>query len=149
GHKLRGRLSLDNGDRARATWRLTPLVVRNAPPLPAASPTTNPEPTPDPTTQPTPGGPDLVITEMTGGVVTVKNQGPVATGAFTVRVTDTNGTVRGTTRIDGGLAAGAETTVPYSSPSCEVRYRAVADAQSEVAESDEANNTKDFFFTVC
>lgn len=149
GHKLRGRLSLDNGDRARATWRLTPLVIRNAPPLPAASTTTNPEPRPDPTTQPTPGGPDLVITEMTGGVVTVKNQGPVATGAFTVRVTDTNGMVRGTMRIDDGLAAGAETTVPYSSPSCEVRYRAVADSESEVGESDETNNTKEFFFSVC
>lgn len=158
GHKLRGRLSLDNGDRARVTWRLTPLIVRNPPPLPAAStpnpepvPEPTPDPVPDPTPDPTPpaGRPDLVITQMTADVVTVKNQGPRAAGAFTVRVTDSNGTLRGTMRIDGGLAAGAEVAVPYSAPSCEVVYRAVADSGLEVAEADETNNTKEFFFSVC
>lgn len=161
GHRLRGRMSLDNGDRARVSWKLTPIVVHNPPPLPAAStpnpvpvPEPTPQPTPDPTPQPTPdptpaGRPDLVITEMSAGMLTVKNQGPRAATAFTVRVVDTNGTPRGTTRVTDGLNPGAQTTVPFSAPSCEVQYRATADADLEIAESDETNNTREFAFAFC
>lgn len=157
GRRLSGRLGIGNGDKGRITYRLetvrgvappvAPVPTGGASTGPVADPTpeTTPDPTPttpDPVPTPDPGPqpagrPDLVITALTPNDVTVKNIGTAPAGAFTV-------TVVGFTpvRFPGGLAGGASETKAYPhGPDCGGVYRATADSLSEVAESNEANNT--------
>jgi len=129
GHELRGRLSMDNGDRARVTYRLETL--RTSPPPAQVPPVTGP-------------APDLVITNLDTRFATVRNQGATAAGPFTVAVAGF-----GSARV-AGLAPGASATVQfYAGAACGGDYRAVADAAQEVAESDEANNGRELLGVVC
>jgi len=143
--RLSGRLSMDNGDKARLSYRLNTFGVRPPPPpVPPPGPVTTPPPAP-PGPAPAPGpAPDLVVTAVGPSSVTVKNQGTAAAGPFTVTVTG-----RGTPRFESGLAAGASTTRGYADPVCGGDYEGIADTGSEVPESNEANNTLDVFGVVC
>ncbi len=139
--QLRGRLSMDNGDKARVTYRITSFDV-DPPPPPVPPPNNNPPPPPPP--GPT-GNADLIVTEFTPNSVTVKNQGTAAAGPFTTTIyqgSDARASV-----AFAGLAAGASATMNYdgmASP-CEGTWSAVADSGNVVAESNEGNNTKTFF----
>jgi hypothetical protein len=142
GDLLKGRLSLDNGDRARLTYRLSTLTVRppkapvTAPPPPPPPTPTPPPPTPDPTPPPPSGQPDLLITALGFNTVTVKNQGNAAAGAFNISLPG-NGVVR-----INSLAAGASATATYNTATCSLPvFQAKADSSNEVAESNESNNT--------
>jgi CARDB/PLAT/LH2 domain len=136
GAQLSGRLSLDNGDKARATYRIGTFAV--APPPPPVPP---PDHTPPPTPPPGPSGDaDLIITKLTIGDVTVKNQGTAAAGPFTLTVY--NGAAVRDSVVFPGLAAGASATLAYSSGTCDGNWAAVADSSNVVPESNEANNTK-------
>jgi hypothetical protein len=109
-------------------------------------------PTPTPTAGP--NGPDLVVTEVTlklgtgpigtavpiGTVINVKvrNTGNAAAGAFAVTLTGGSSSPQRMTL--SGLAAGQESTLAFD-------YRAgmvvaSADADSQVTESNEGNNTR-------
>jgi hypothetical protein len=152
--KLSGRLSLGNGDKARARWRLSTITVDPPPPLPPpdaapppAPPQLPPDPTPPPPTQqpPPPPGPkpDLVISAFDGSSITVKNQGPGPAGAFTISVSPGN-----TTIAAGGLAAGASATYSWTATSC-VQYTATADPSNAIAETSETNNTAQWAPSFC
>lgn len=145
GARLMGRLSMENGDRAWLTYRLSTITVRPPrdpvppPPPPPTQPPPPPTQPPPPTTPAPPpppaGRPDLVITALGINQVTVKNQGTAAAGAFSVAVPG-----GGIVRI-AGLAAGASMTAPYTTGNCNLAdYRATADSRNEVAESNETNN---------
>jgi hypothetical protein len=134
--RLSGRLSMDNGDKARVTYRLSSITV-NPPPPPVPPPNNNPPPPPPPGPS---GDADLIVTRLTIGDFTVKNEGTAAAGAFYVRVYN-GSSVRDTVLVPG-LAAGASATMPYSSGNCEGNWTAVADYTNVVPESNEANNTR-------
>ena len=161
--RYKGRLSLENGDRARLRYRLTTWAVTPPPiflpnpgptppvadppandPPPADPPPEDPAPTDPPPTDPGPAPqPDLIVTALDAQNVTVKNQGPGAAGAFTVTVEGW-----GSVRIAEGLAAGASRTVQYyaSSGCFEGAHNAEADSGREVAETDETNNRLEYYF---
>ncbi len=140
GDRLRGRLAMENGDRAHLTYRISTIMVRPPrPPIttpPAPPPPPPPAPPPPPPTPPPPtGAPDLVITALGINQVTVENQGTAAAGSFDVAVPG-----GGRVRING-LAAGASVTSGYTTGTCFLaEYRATADSNNEVAESNETNN---------
>jgi hypothetical protein len=143
GSQLRGRLSMDNGDLARLTWRLSTLTVRLPPPPPPPAPLP-PEPPPPPPVSGTAA--DLVISSFTGDAFTVKNQGDVAAGPFRVTV---KSLPTGDTNFDfSGLAPGQSQTRSYARP-CEETRRAVADPLNQVPESNESNNTAEFSNSFC
>jgi hypothetical protein len=144
--RLKGRLSMGNGDRARLTYRLSTLST-TPPPPPAPQPTPAPEPTPTPGPTAPPGAPDLVVTSLTADGVTVANQGDGAAGAFTLTIRR-DGVTQNTFRIDG-LAAGASTARSYTASSCASVYTAFADIDNEVAETNESNNTGTFSYAFC
>ncbi len=133
GDRLSGRLAMDNGEKGRIGYRLS--TVRGTPPPAAPTPTPNPSPV----------KPDLVITAMDSREVTVTNQGDALSGAFSV-------TVNGYTpvRFGAGLPVGASETKRFNfSGDCGGVYRATADALNEVAETNEANNTRATENIVC
>ena len=71
--------------------------------------------------------------------MTIKNQGRVAAGAFTVQTTD------GGSLAFTGLAAGQSATRVWTAPGCtEGHHEARADATNTVQEYDEVNNTAGF-----
>ncbi len=148
GDRHKGRLSMENGDRARLTYRLSTITVRPPrPPVPTPPPPdpTPPPPPPPPTPTPPPptGAPDLVITALGINQVTVKNQGTAAAGAFNVAVPG-----GGVIRING-LAAGASASSGYTTGTCFLTdYRATADSSNEVVESDETNNVSGLTVTL-
>jgi hypothetical protein len=134
--RLRGRLAMDNGDKARLTYRISTFDV-DPPPPPVPPPDSTPPPPPPPGP---PGDADLTVTRLTIGDVTVKNQGTAAAGPFTVTVY--NGpAVRDSVQF-AGLAAGASATMTYTSGSCDGSWTAVADSSNVVPESNEGNNTR-------
>jgi len=145
GAKLSGRLSLANGDKARARWRISTITI-DPPPLPrpdvAPAP---PSPPPDnaPPPPPPPAKPDLVITTFDGSSVTVKNQGAGDAGAFNIAISP-----GGTTIAAGSLAAGESATYSWTSTAC-VQYTATADSSDAVAESNESNNTAQWAPSFC
>ena len=98
--RLRGRLSMDNGDKARITYRIFSFAV-NPPPPPVPPPNNNPPPPPPPGPS---GDADLIVTAFTPNSVTVKNQGTAAAGPFTVTVYK-GSTARASVPF-AGLAAG-------------------------------------------
>lgn len=147
GDRLSGRLSMGNGEKGQIRT-LTSTITVLAPPRPAPfeppvaqpqPPDPGPQPQPDPPPPPPPTGtPDLVITSFSSVSLTVKNQGDAAAGAFSVAATSYP-----PIRVSG-LAAGASATYQSGLTSCQAgMYHAVADSGSEVAESDETNNTAD------
>ena len=123
GDRLRGRLSMDNGDKARVTYRISSFDV-DPPPPPVPPPDTTPPPPPPPGPA---GDADLVVTRLTYGDVTVKNQGTAAAGPFAVTVYN-GAAVRASVQF-AGLAAGASATMTYMSGSCDGGWTAVADRQ--------------------
>ncbi len=136
GALLRGRLPMENGDKAQATYRIHTFAV--APPPPPVPP---PDERPPPLPPPGPAGDaDLIVTRLTLGEVTVKNQGTVAAGPFTVTIYN-GATVRDSVQV-AGLAAGSSATLPYTSGSCDGSWTAVADSSNVVPESNEENNTR-------
>ncbi len=136
GARLSGRLPLENGDKAGATYRIRTFAVEPPPP-----PVPPPDNTPPPQPPPGPAGDaDLIITGLTIGEVAVKNQGTANAGPFTVTVYN-GAAVRDSVQF-AGLAAGASATLPYSSGSCDGSWTAVADSANVVPESDEGNNTR-------
>jgi hypothetical protein len=161
--RLSGRRPLDDGARARLTYKLTTLTVDPPPPLPGRPvPTTpprepvvdDPPPPADPPPPeedpppPPPAQPDLVITAMDTRFVTVKNQGGAAAAAFTVSVTYPGGSW-GSVPISG-LAAGDSVTVQYySGTSCGGDYLGEADSGHAVAESNEDNNRLEYYGVIC
>ena len=83
--------------------------------------------------------PDLIVTNYQLGTVTIKNQGKVAAGAFTVQSSD------GPLQTFTGLAAGQSATRTWTPSGCvEGHYEARADAANTVQEYDEVNNTAGF-----
>jgi hypothetical protein len=136
GARLSGRLAMDNGDKARATYRLFTFDV-DPPPPPVPPPNNTPPPPPPPGPA---GDADLIVTRLTFGDVTVKNQGTAAAGPFTVTVYN-GATARDSVQF-AGLAAGASATMTYTSGSCAGSWTAVADSSNVVAESNEGNNTR-------
>lgn len=106
------------------------------------------------------GSPDPVpLGQAFQASVQVTNAGTGAAGAFDVVVwaETSSGDAFGepvTLRIDGGLAAGASTTVVASGPAAiglsdpALRIRARVDAAAEVAELDEANNEAETLLAV-
>lgn len=146
GAKLSGRLSLDNGDKARARYRLTTIPIAPPPPIPPVIVERPPEPAPpkqpDPPPPPPPpvDPPDLVITSFDSLAITVKNQGAGAAGPFNITATGYPA------MRSPGLAAGASATYQSGIMGCAAGdYHAVVDSSSEVAESDETNNTRDAY----
>ncbi len=136
GARLSGRLPMENGDKARETYRIFTFGVDPPPPpVPPSDSSSPPTPPPGPA-----GDADLIITKLTFGEVTVKNQGSAVAGPFTVTVYN-GAAVRDSVQF-AGLPAGASATLPYSSGSCEGSWAAVADSSNAVAESNETNNTK-------
>jgi hypothetical protein len=143
GAKLKGRLSLDNGDRARARWRISTITVDPPPPPPPPDVAPPPPPPPDNAPPPPPPKPDLAITAFDGSSVTVKNQGAGAAGAFNIAITPGGTTIRA-----DGLAAGASATYNWTPSAC-VQYTATADSSDAVAESNESNNTAQWAPSFC
>jgi hypothetical protein len=153
GSFLSGRIG--DGDKASVTYTIetltpTPAPLRPIPPvLPPQvlepAPTPVPPvvvPTPPPPTPPAPK-PDLVISAMDWNETdqhffTVKNQGAGAAGAFTVSISG-----EGSFQIDG-LAPGASTTRTFNTMCTNTTWQATADALSQVAETDETNNTRSY-----
>lgn len=83
--------------------------------------------------------PDLVISELTGSSITVKNQGGGGAGAFRATITDSQN--QALTFSFDGLAAGATATAQFNCGDLLRTRSAVVDSDRQVAESDEANNT--------
>ncbi len=97
--------------------------------------------------------PDLVVTSITWSptnptvgstvnfTVTVRNQGTASAGSFVVRL---QGVGPSQDRTVGSLAAGAQTNLSFSLPlsTSPETFTATADVYNQVAESDEANNTR-------
>jgi hypothetical protein len=140
--QLRGRLSMDNGDKARITYRIGSFAV-DPPPPPVPPPNNNPPPPPPP--GPT-GNADLIVTSFTPTTVTVKNQGTAATGSFTTTLYK-GPTARASVQF-AGLAPGASATMNHAGGEngCDgSTWSAVADSSNVVPESNEGNNTKTFF----
>ncbi len=148
GDRHSGRLSMDNGEKGRISYRLgtvrgTPPPIQPVPTGGAGEPT--PDPTPNPNPTPSPLKSDLVITALDTGEVTVKNQGDAIAGPFSV-------TVNGYTpvRFTSGLAVGASEKKRFNfSGDCGGIYRATADSLNEVAESNETNNQRETDNIVC
>jgi hypothetical protein len=146
GSFLSGRLG--DGDKARVTYTietLTPTPGRGPGPVadPGRAPTQPDVKPPEPAARP-----DLVISAMgyddaVKYFFTVTNQGPVAAGPFTVDVPG-----EGSFAI-AGLAAGASATRTFRTACKVATQQAIADALSQVGESDETNNTRSFTETVC
>jgi hypothetical protein len=144
GSLLRGRLPMQNGDRASLIFRITTLTV-DPPPPPAPPPGPPPGPPPDPPPPVSGAAPDLVISDFTGDQFTVKNQGNVAAGPFRVTVRSASGD---TNFEFTGLAVGQSETRSYSRP-CEETRQALADPLNQVGESNEANNNASFANQFC
>jgi hypothetical protein len=140
GSRHRGRLSMQNGDLARLTYRIFSFGTIPPPPPPPLPP----EPPPPP---PVSGqAPDLVISNLTGTHFTVRNEGNADAGSFRVTI---RSSPTGDTHFEfTGLARGQEATREYSRP-CEELRRAVADSNNQVAERDESNNTREFSNSIC
>ena len=138
GSFLSGRLG--DGDKARITYTLETLTPTPAPPPPQPQPTP-PPPKPEPP-KPAPQ-PDLVISAMAFDdtqkyYFTVTNRGSAAAGPFTVEVAGEG------SFAFSGLAAGASANRTYRTMCQNDTERATADSLSQVAESDETNNTRTF-----
>jgi hypothetical protein len=134
GAQLAGRLPLQNGDSAQATYRLSTLTVT---PPPSPAPPQQPEPAPPPPPPVSGKAPDLVITSMTSNSFTVKNQGEVAAGPFRVTV------VAGSNRADvdlPGLGVGESQMRAYDVANCYDVREARVDSLNQVAENNEVNN---------
>jgi len=83
--------------------------------------------------------PDLVISQLADSSITVKNQGAGAAGPFRATITDSQRQVL-TFSFDG-LAAGATATQQFSCDALLRSRTATVDADGQVAEADETNNT--------
>jgi hypothetical protein len=134
GALLRGRLPLENGDLAQATYKLSSFGV--IPPPPPASSPPPPQPAPPPPPPAQGPAPDLVFSAMTATTFTVRNSGKVAAGPFRVSVVSASGTEN----FDfPGLAVGESQERTYNRPCGEIR-EARADSLNQVSESNETNN---------
>jgi hypothetical protein len=139
--RLSGRLSMDNGDKARVTYRIGSFAVEPPPP-PVPPPNNDPPPPPPPGPS---GNADLIITRLLSNEVTVRNQGTAAAGPFTVTVYQ-GSTPQASVQF-AGLAAGGSAAMSYTggaSP-CDGTWSAVADSSNVVPESNEGNNTRTNF----
>ena len=144
GSLLRGRLPMQNGDRAQLTYRLSTLtIIPPPPPVPPTGPPPGPPPDPPP---PVSGpAPDLLLSSFNGTEVTVTNQGDVAAGPFRLTVRSASGD---TNFEFAGLAVGQSATRAYSRP-CEEIRQALADPLNQVGESNEMNNFAEFAYDFC
>ncbi len=125
GSRFGGRLG--DGERASFNWTLSTVT-------PQPSTITPPPPPP-----PTPTDPaDLRITAFSIGTFTIVNDGKTAAGPFFVSVAGL-----GTFPIDG-LAPGVSVTRTYPQGCSEGTHTATVDSASQVAESNEGNNTATF-----
>ena len=131
--RLNGRLG--DGDRAKFNYLITtvnPVVSRITP---------KPPPPPGPTPLP-----DLVIQDLNYMNYTIKNIGQAASGPFSVSRT---GATPGTINFPG-LAAGATLTQPsVANPCGGFVHTAVVDSTSQVAESNEMNNSVTLQPAIC
>jgi hypothetical protein len=133
GGRLGGRL--DDGDEATLRFRLETITPE---PITAVPP---PPPPPPPSERP-----DLVITEFFYSHVIVKNQGAGAAGPFRVRAGNASATAFASFP---GLAPGESARRELTGLSCLDAYVAHADDATEVAETDETNNTMSSQMPVC
>ena len=110
-----------------------PSVSTTPSPTPSvsASPSTPPSPTPSP---PPEELPDLVVRQVASGRVVVANTGAAAAGLFTI-----DAGKAGSFTVNG-LAAGGSHTATF--PCFEGSITATVDANGQVAESNEGNNTR-------
>ena len=150
GSLLSGRLG--DGDTAKVTYTIETLTPTPAPPpapVFAVQPQPQPQPQPaKPEPQPEPK-PDLVISAMGYDETnkysfTVTNQGSAAAGSFTVSVSGETSSF-----AIPGLAAGASATRTFRTACKVATQEARADSLSEVAETNESNNTRSFTEEVC
>lgn len=88
--------------------------------------------------------PDLIVSELTGSSITVKNQGGGAAGPFKATITDSQ--AQKLTFSFDGLAAGASSTQQFSCGDLLRSRTAAADSDAQVPESDETNNTANGVF---
>lgn len=115
---------------------------RKSDPIPPAPPPLPPPPTPI-----IPGAtpaPDLVVSALSDGSITVTNQGTAAAPITSATVTKASSPLRMVTI--GPLASGASDTQSFPPFPCTVgaQLRGTADSSSVVAESDETNNIRTF-----
>jgi hypothetical protein len=80
--------------------------------------------------------PDLIVSDLTAGTVTVSNVGTAAAGAFVVSIAG------GPSFTFGGLAAGASATRTFASTCAAGTITATVDPDGQVAESSEGNNSR-------
>jgi hypothetical protein len=133
GALLSGRLPLENGDRAQATYQLSSFGVTPPPPPPPPEHPPPPPPPPPPAEGP---APDLAFSAMTANTFTVRNGGEVAAGPFRVTVLSASGSEH----FDfPGLAVGESAERMFNRPCGELR-EARADPLNQVSESNENNN---------
>jgi hypothetical protein len=142
GSRLSGRLSIANGDKARARWQISTITIDPPPPLPIPQPDPEPDPEPEPPPPP-PGQPDLVISAFDGSSITVTNQGTAIAKAFSIAVSPGN-----TTIAAASLTAGKSATYSWTPGGC-VQFTATADSSNAVAESNESNNTAQWAPSIC
>jgi hypothetical protein len=136
GSTLSGRLPLQDGDLAQATYQLSSFGVNPPPPPAPAPPPSHPPPPPPPPPPAEGAAPDLVITEMTSDTFTVRNSGDVAAGPFRVSVLSASGSQD---FEFPGLAVGESQQRTYFRPCGELREARV-DPLNQVSESNETNN---------
>ena len=87
-----------------------------------------------------------MISAFTWGSVTIKNLGPGPAGPFRLRAGDATRTV---VQSFAGLAAGASETRALTGLMCTATYVALVDDLEQVAEADEANDTKGSEGAIC
>lgn len=88
--------------------------------------------------------PDLVVSEITPSSITVKNQGAGAAGPFKATITDSQ--AQALPFSFEGLAPGATATQQFNCGDLLRSRTALVDSESQVAESDETNNTAEGVF---
>ena len=137
--RLSGRLSIDNGDKARVTYRISSFDVD--PPPPPVPPPPPFEPPPPPPPGPS-GDADLIVTHPEHRRGHGQEPGHRRRW-FVLHQGLQRGRCPGYGSWSSGLAAGASVLlIPYTSGNCEGNWLPVADYTNVVPESNEGNNTR-------
>lgn len=132
--------SVEETDETNNSLTAGPFDCESPGPSPSASPSASPSPTPTtsplPTVSPTtdPKLPDLVVRHVASDRVVVANTGAAGAGLFTIDAGKAGSFTM------NGLAAGGSHTATF--PCFEGSITATVDANGQVAESNEGNNTR-------
>ncbi len=144
GGRLGGRVGFEHGDKASIMYSME-TITPEPPPVepPPVDPETSPREEADGAAKP-----DLIITQVNGNEVTVKNQGEGAAGPFRLRAFNE---FEERTLGFGGLAAGATDTRDFEGLGCDAGFEwtAIVDDLGQVRESNEFNNEREFEGMLC